>query len=176
MSALKDIIIVYPDRETALSVRRLVEKNGFPVSRICSHGAGALEFAGICDGQGIIVCPFIMKDMSAVDLAQQLPLGFDVIALSKNGVLQYADNLITMPVPVNKPEFIETLSVLYSSKVGSAHGSNAQDDCIAEAKQALMAARGITEMQAHKFLQKESMKSGRPVSQLAAEIVKENGD
>ncbi len=174
MSALKDIIIVYPERETALAIRSFIVKNGFGVSRICSHASTALEFAGICDGQGIIVCPFIMSDMSAVDLAQQLPPGFDVIAFSKNGAEQYTDNLITMPVPVNRFEFIQVLSVLYSSKASFA-GAEAEDERVSAAKQALMAEKGMSEMQAHKYLQRESMKSGKRILQLAAEILDNRG-
>lgn len=175
MSALKDIIVVYPERETALSIRSLIQKNGFHVSHICSHGSTALELAGLLDGQGIIICPFFMSDMNAVDLAQKLPFGFDVVALSKNGAQQYAGNLISLPVPIDTAEFLQTLSVLYSSKAGITHGSKNGGDCIAAAKQALMTANGFSEMQAHKFLQKESMKSGKPISLLAAEILESFG-
>lgn len=174
MSALKDIIVVYPERKTALSIRSFIEKNGFGVSRICSHASTALEFAAICDGQGIIVCPFLMSDMSAVDLAQQLPPGFDVIAFSKNGAEQYSDNLITMPVPVNRFEFIQALSILYSSKASFA-GAGSEDECVSAAKQVLMAESGMSEMQAHKYLQKESMKTGKRLSQIAAEILESHG-
>lgn len=176
MSALKDIIVIYPERKTALSIRSLIEKNGYPVFRICSHGSTALEFAALGDGQGIIVCPYYMSDMSAADLAHQLPPGFDVIAFSKSGAQQYAGNLVSLPVPINTAEFLQTLSVLYSSRASVPQGARDGDECVAAAKRKLMAANGFSEMQAHKYLQKESMKSGKRISQLAAEILEGYGD
>ena len=66
--------------------------------------------------QGVMVCPFLMRDMSAAELAEQLPNGFDVIALSKNGVEQYMGNLITLPLPMDRMEFINTVAMLVNSK------------------------------------------------------------
>ncbi len=33
--------------------------------------------------KGVIVCPFVMSDMSSAELAEVLPDGFDIVALSK---------------------------------------------------------------------------------------------
>ena len=88
---LKDVIVVFPVKETALSLRALIEKNGFHVSCVCALGTSALDAAQHTT-QGVMVCPFLMRDMSAAELAEQLPNGFDVIALSKNGVEQYMGN------------------------------------------------------------------------------------
>ena len=175
MSALKDIIIVYPERETALAIRSLVQKNGFRISHVCRLGSSALELASLGDGQGIIVCPFFMSDMNAVELAEELPPGFDVVALNKSGAQQFTGNLISLPVPINTAEFLQTLSVLNSSKASITHGGRSDEECISAAKQLLMSANGFSEMQAHKYLQKESMKSGKRLSQLAAEILEEHG-
>ena len=175
MSALKDIIIVYPQKETARAIRSLVEKNGFHISHICQHAYAALEQTYYSDGQGIIICPFFMRDMSAAELAQQLPVGFDVIALSKSGMLQFADNLVSLPVPIDTDEFIQTLSSLYSSKSGMTKREQDESSCISSAKQAIMAANGFSEMQAHKYLQKESMKSGKKLSDVASQILETLG-
>lgn len=175
MSQLKDIIIVYPEKKTALSIRSLIEKNGFTVSYVCSRGSAALELACIGDGHGVVVCPFFMSDMNAVDLAHRLPQGFDVIALSNSGVQQFAGNLISLPVPINTSVFLQTLSVLYSSRASTARSSKTEDEYITSAKRALMQANGLTEMQAHKYLQRESMKSGKRLSTIAAEILENFG-
>ena len=112
---MKDIIVVYPKKETALSLRSLIEKNGFHVTHICALGSSALEIAHEKQS-GIIVCPFLMRDITAAELAEQVPPGFDIIALSKNGSEQYMGNLITLPVPMDREDFLNTVHMLASSK------------------------------------------------------------
>ena len=170
MSALKDIIIVYPVKETAMAIRALVEKGGFHVSHICALGSSALEIA-YAKQKGVIICPFVMRDMSSSDLAEQLPADFDMIALSKNGTEQYMGNMITMPLPVDTEEFLQTIAVLAISKSGFTKRSGDDGDYIFKAKQVLMSIKGMSEMQAHKFLQNESMKTGKKMAAVAMDIL-----
>lgn len=157
-----------------MAIRALVEKGGFHVSHICALGASALEIA-YAKQKGIIICPFVMRDMSSADLAEQLPADFDVIALSKNGSEQYMGNMITLPLPVNTDEFLKTIAVLAVSKSGFTRRSNDEGDYIFKAKQALMSLNGMSEMQAHKFLQNESMKSGKKMAAVAMDILGQFG-
>ena len=167
---LKDIIVVYPLKETALSIRALLEESGFHVSHICALGSSALRIAQEKLG-GIIVCPFLMKDMTSAQLAEQLPQGFDIIALSKNGTEQYMGNMITLPVPMNRADFLSTVQMLANSKSGFTRRSGNDGEYISKAKQALMSVYGMSETQAHKYLQKESMKSGKKIAAVAMDIL-----
>ncbi len=170
MMGTKDIIIVYPVKETALSIRSLIEKNGFHVSHVCALGSSALEIA-YAKQKGIIICPFLMKDMSSSDLAEQVPQGFDIIALSKNGSEQYMGNMITLPLPMNRNDFLCTIAMLASSKSSFTRRSEDEEDYILKAKQALMSCEGMSEMQAHKHLQNISMKTGKKLVAVAMDIL-----
>lgn len=167
---LKDIIVVYPVKETALSIRSMLEKSGFHVSHICALGASALRIAQE-KLSGIIVCPFLMKDMTSAQLAEQVPQGFDIIALSKNGSEQYMGNMITLPVPMDRSDFLSTVQMLANSKSSFTRRSGDDGEYISKAKQALMSVYGLSEMQAHKYLQKESMKSGKKLAATAMDIL-----
>jgi CheY-like chemotaxis protein len=167
---VKDIIVVYPVKETAMSIRSLIEKNGFHVSCVCALGTSALDVANSAV-QGVVVCPFLMRDMTAAELAEQLPIGFDVIALSKNGIEQYMGNLITLPLPINRMEFVRTVALLANSKASFTRRAEKESEYISKAKQALMSIKGMSEMQAHKFLQSESMCSGKKISAVAMDIL-----
>ncbi|MDE6506803.1 MAG: hypothetical protein K2K71_06120, partial [Eubacterium sp.] len=105
---MKDIIVVYPVKETAMAIRTLIEKGGYHVSHICALGSTALEISQE-KSRGVIVCPFLMRDMSSAELAEALPVDFDVVALSKNGREQYMGNMITLPLPINSNEFLQTV-------------------------------------------------------------------
>ncbi len=85
---MKDIIIAYPVKETAMQLRSLLEKEGFHVSHVCARGSSVLGIAQNLN-EGIIVCASILSDMGAGVLAENLPFGFDVVALSKNGIPEY---------------------------------------------------------------------------------------
>ena len=167
---MKDIIVVYPVKETAMAIRALIERGGFHVSHICALGSSALEIS-YAKKSGVIVCPFVMKDMSSAQLAEALPIDFDVIALSKSGSEQYMGNMITLPLPINTEDFLQTVGLLASSKSSFARRSESDTDYISKAKQALMNLKGMSEMQAHKYLQTESMRSGKKLAQTAMDIL-----
>lgn len=169
---MKEIIVVYPAKETAMMLRTLIEKNGYHVSHICANGATALEIVQEMDG-GVIVCPSLMRDMSSAELAEALPINFDVIALSSNGSEQYMGNLLTLAMPLDINDFLQTVAVLASSETGFTKRSGSENDCILKAKQALMSLRGMSEMQAHKYLQRLSMNSGKKLVQIAMDILDE---
>ena len=51
---MKDIIIAYPVKETAMQLRSLLEKEGFHVSHVCARGSSVLGIAQNLN-EGIIV-------------------------------------------------------------------------------------------------------------------------
>ena len=80
-------------------------------------------------------------------------------------------NMITLPLPINSNEFLQTVRLLAASKSSFTKRSESDNDYITKAKQALMSIKGMDEMHAHKFLQSESMKSGKKLAQTAMDIL-----
>jgi len=167
---MKDIIVAYPVKETALQIRSMLEAEGLHVSYVCALGSSVLNIAQDLRS-GVVVCASILSDMSAGVIAESLPLGFDVVSLSKNGRESYTGNLINLPMPIDKNEFLHTVSVLAYSKSAFTRRSENEQECISNAKLILMNSKNISEIQAHKFLQQESMKTGKKIAQLAKEII-----
>ena len=157
---MKDIIIAYPNKEVALRLRALLVGEGLRVSHICALGSSALGAAGEKDA-GVIICASLLRDMGAGTLAEQLPADFDVVALSKNGKTEYMGNLITLTLPLDRQEFLQTV----------ARRKEADEDLISNAKLVLMNTQDMTELQAHRFLQKESMRTGLKITDLAQKII-----
>ena len=102
-----------------------------------------------------------------------MPNDFDVIALSKNGSEQYMGNMLTLAMPLNVNDFLQTVGILASSQSGFTKRSESENDYISKAKEALMSVKGMSEMQAHKYLQKVSMNSGKKLLQTAMDILDE---
>ncbi len=172
---MKDIIIAYPSKDVALQMRSLLESEGFHVSFICATGSSVLRIVHNLR-EGVIICASILSDMGAGVLAENLPVGFDVVALSKNGREEYLGNLINMPLPVHRDEFLQTVSVLVSTRSAFTQRNKDDDEIISNAKLILMNSGDITESQAHKYLQKESMRTGKKLADLAKEIVNDFAD
>ncbi|MCH5321755.1 MAG: ANTAR domain-containing protein [Eubacterium sp.] len=167
---MKDIIIAYPSKDTALQLRSLLEGEGFHVSFVCATGSSVLRIAHNLR-EGVVVCASILSDMGAGTLAENLPVGFDVVALSKNGREKYLGNLISLPLPVHRDEFLQTIAILISTRSAITRRTKDDSEIISDAKLILMNSREITESQAHKYLQKESMRTGKKLVDLAKEII-----
>ncbi len=167
---MKDIIIAYPTKNVALQLRSLLETEGFHVSFVCATGSSVLSIAHDMH-EGVIICASILRDMGAGSLAENLPVGFDVIALSKNGREEYMGNMINLPLPLHKDEFLQTVAVLVSTRSSFTQRSSLDSDIISNAKLVLMSSKNITESMAHQYLQKESMRTGKKTVEIAREII-----
>ena len=172
---MKEIIIAYPVKEVALQLRAMLVGEGFHVSHVCALGSSVL---GITQelSEGVIVCASILSDMSAGVIAENLPIGFDIVALSKSGVESYTGNLISLPLPIDKAEFINTIAILVSSRSGFTRRQGNDSEIISNAKTIIMNRMGITESHAHRYLQKKSMASGKKLVELAKEIINDFTD
>ncbi len=172
---MRDIIIAYPVKDIALKLRAMLESEGFYVSHICALGSSVLSIAqGL--NEGIIICASVLSDMSAGSLAERLPAGFDVVALCRNGSEDYIGNLVNLPLPLHKDDFLQTISLLSSTRSSFSKRSKTDGEAIYNAKVILMKTKSITECQAHKYLQNESMKTGKKIVELAKEIIKNYSD
>lgn len=167
---MKNIIVAYPSRNTALQLKSALEQDGLYVSHICATGASVLGIAADMRS-GVIVCASILRDMGAGVLAEQLPAGFDIIALSKSGREDYMGNLICMPLPLDKDEFLRTAEILVTTESSFTSRNLKDSEYISNAKAVLMNINDMTEMQAHKFLQSESMRCGMKMVDIAKDII-----
>lgn len=167
---MKEIIIAYPVKATALQLRSMLENEGFHVSYVCATGASVLSIAQDLR-EGVVVCASILSDMGAGILSEHLPVGFDVVALSKNGREEYMGNLINLPLPVHRDEFLQMVSILVSTRSSFTQRKGNESEIISNAKLILMNSKNITEGQAHQYLQKKSMRTGKKIVDLAKEII-----
>lgn len=167
---MRNILIAYPSKDTALKLRALLEREGFHVSYVCATGASVLNVAHDMS-DGVVVCAEGLRDMSAGNIAEHLPADFDVIALTRGDTDSFMSNLIYLPLPVDRDEFLNTVGVLANSVSGFTKRESDESEIISKAKLVLMETNGFTEMQAHKYLQKESMRTGKKIALLAQEII-----
>ena len=148
---MKDIIVAYPSKKTALHLAGLLEEGGVSVSHVCALGASVLQIAE--------------------ELAERLPFGFDVLAIGMG--TDGMSNLVFMHPPLDYADFINTALVLSMGSGGTARRDNGGQEAIDKAKEILACTRGFTEPEAHRYLQRMSMESGKKLEAVAREIIDE---
>lgn len=167
---MKSIIVAYPKKNSAMHLRNVLENDGLYVSHICATGASVLGIAADLRS-GVIITAAVLSDMSAAAMAERLPSGFDVIALSPNGSEDYMGNLITLPLPLDREDFLKTTHTLVATETSFTNRDGDDRQIISKAKTIIMNTRHMTEMQAHKYLQSQSMKSSKKMADIAKEIL-----
>ncbi len=132
------------------------------VTYVCATGASVLSIAQEVS-EGVIVCAESLRNMTAGNIAEHLPPGFDIVALTRGDTDSFMSNLVYLPLPVDRQEFLSTVSVLVNSVSSFTRRKDGENEVIAKAKLILREVNGFSEMQAHKYLQRESMKMGKKI-------------
>ena len=79
--------------------------------------------------------------------------------------------LFTLTLPWDRQEFLQQGAGLAPRKRSFRRRKEADEDLISNAKLVLMNTQDMTELQAHRFLQKESMRTGLKITDLAQKII-----
>lgn len=172
---MRSVIIAYSDPTIASQLKRVLVENSIKVAFVCSRGSSVLHLA--CDlAEAVVICPIILPDMPAHHLAEMLPIGFDILALSKRpATFNGSSSLSVATLPLNRGDFICQVSQLCksSSFVSPRRKEKVtgNSEILSEAKAIIMAENGVSEDLAHKRLQHISMAQGKKIVETAMEII-----
>ncbi len=175
---MANIIVVFPKPEDALSVGRLLRRSGHAV-RGCTGPTGALQLVDEL-GEGIILSTYRIRGMQYDQLLDILPPTFHMLLLASQAVLAEGvdPRVESLSLPLSSQDLIQKVDEMCvelererrlrrTGKKRSAH----QTETINQAKSLLMEKNKMTEDEAHKYLQKASMDSGRSLTETAGMIV-----
>ena len=152
------IVVVFPRMEDARGIRNLLVRSGFSVYAVCTTGGQAISSLEDLN-DGIVISGYKLADMMYLELKECLPKGF------------------AMPLKVH--ELVDTVRMLERQcdrdrkrrREEPRERSPEEKELIARAKALLMEKRSMTEIRAHKYLQKCSMDSGRSIVESAQMIL-----
>lgn len=174
------IVVVFPRPEDARGIRNLLIRSGFSVYAACTTGAQAISALEDLN-DGIVISGYRLADMMYQELRDCLPRGFTLLLLAASRHLAECDTdgIACLPMPFKAQELVETVHMLIrqcgqarKKRRGRPQEKNeAEKELIAQAKAFLMRKRSMTEMQAHRYLQKCSMDSGRSIVESAQMIL-----
>lgn len=174
-------IIALNDATLSDSIADVLTHRGITVRYRCQSGAEVIRAVREMDG-GVVICTAKLRDMTAVELADCLDGQASLLVLAKSGQLALCDrdDLFTMTVPVRPAELIGAVTMLLqmdAMRAARTIPKRSDDDQkdIEAAKALLMTRHGMTEDQAHRYLQQHSMRIGLRMG-LVARAFLENGD
>lgn len=175
-------IVAFERGETRDKIAQLLESAGIPV-RFC-HKSGAEVIRSVKRmGSGVVVCGHKLSDMPIDLLAHELRGQARFLVLAKPAQLALCEDpsLFKLPSPISPGELRGALNILIQmdeldAKETIPQRSEADNELIARAKERLMESHGFTEDQAHRYLQKVSMKTGEKLAATARRVLFEQID
>lgn len=179
---MSNIIIAFPASKgkTASKIKELLNRYGFQEVISVTNGNEALQYMQELGG-GIVINPLQLADMYYTEMLQYMPSYFEMLLLDSHAKIMESreENVIAVSMPVRVHEFIETVSMMSENTDGKIKRgrkrkkvrSERDNNYIRNAKQVLMERNHMSEEEAHRYIQKCSMDSGRSMVETAKMIL-----
>jgi response regulator NasT len=175
------IIVGFPKQEDANSIKNLLSRSGYHVSEACTLGSQIISHANDLD-EGIVVCGYRFSDMHFSELNNYLPKGFEMLLIASPEKLEYSlnNNIVCLPMPIKTHDLLNTLQMMSyqyqrrkkKEREKPKERTQEEKDLIKKAKLVLMDRNNMTEEEAHRYLQKNSMDSGTNLVEMAEIVLK----
>lgn len=169
-------VVAIENQRVSAAVCAALEHGGIPVRTRCRTGAEAIRAVRKMGG-GVVICSFLLPDMSANELRGSLSDTALFIVAAKPGQLELCSpGMLTLPLPASSSELLELAEKLVSedrrrAETMAPKRSPQEQRIVDEAKRLVMARYGISEAAAHRYIQHRSMDTGLPLAEAAQKIV-----
>ncbi len=175
-----NIIITFLRINDAQNIRNILVRNGWGNVSICTSGAGTLAMADRLES-GVVICGYRLPDMAYMQLKEDLPAGFQMLLIASNSVMTGVSSaeVTHMETPLKVQELIQTIHFMEEDAARRRRKRREQPRqrspeeraMIRQAKDLLMRSNHISEDEAHKYLLRTSMQSGRNLFETAQMVL-----
>lgn len=177
---MANVIVAFPRQEDARSIKNILVKNGFHVIAVCTSGSQAIASAEDI-GSGIMVCGYRLPDMLFTELHDCLPQEFSMLMVSSpdRWNSRMPEDVVCLPMPLKVHDLVETAQMMAEAQAHRRRKQRLQPrqrnteekSVINQAKGLLMERNGMSEEEAHRYIQKCSMDSGTNMIETAQMII-----
>lgn len=174
------ILVAMPKYEDSKHIAGILRECGLCLDiEACTTGADVLRILHDRDF-GVIVCTKRLSDMGYAELAEYLPNYFGMIVLTKDPSLEtVSDQMVKLMLPLKKSELKSTIEMMTNEfyyqirrkKRKVPKRSVKEQKMIDDAKAMLMERNGMSEPEAFRYIQKNSMDFGRTMVESAQMIL-----
>lgn len=177
---MTNIIVAFSKQEDARSIKNILMRNGFQVVAVCTSGAQVLNSMEDLSG-GIIVSGYRFEDMLYHSICEYMPKGFEMLLVASpnrfGGVMP--GDIMCLPMPLKVCDLVNTVEMMCQTQIRKkkkmrqqpARRSDSDAQVIARAKEILMDRNGMTEAEAHRYIQKCSMDNGTNMVETAQMVI-----
>ncbi|MCI8476965.1 MAG: ANTAR domain-containing protein [Oscillospiraceae bacterium] len=174
---MEKVIIAFESEQNCRKIREILEHTGTACCVICRSAA---EVKRVVSKQRIstVICGYKFADGSAEALFGDLPPYCSMLVIAVQSLLDLMDNtdIFQLPSPVSKGDLAASVRILLQmgrrlERLVRPNRSAEELAILAQAKGLLMDQRGMTEEEAHRWLQKTSMDTGARLLQTALDLL-----
>ncbi len=170
-----DIFILFKNKSTAINIGKMVTMAGMHVASIVLNTSD-LKRRIAYYGSGIIICGYMGNDEAMAAFLEDIPDEFQVVLIGTAEQIHYCENLRVhkLAVPLHRMDLICCLEMISNvdADVKRTNMDAESENLIYKAKRYLITHYAMTEEQAHRYIQKKSMDTGRKMVDIARMIVK----
>ena len=167
------ITVSFSRIDDAEQVAGMLKENGYEIARICTSGAEVIRTYNTLQ-DGILVSGYRLKDRLLDSFAGDLNENIEILCLAKPEHLNRISvkKIFRLPLPSSRAAILAAIELLVQLHYQKRpHRETASDEIIEKAKEILIEEKGFTESEAHRFMQKESMRLGVKMTHVAQRIL-----
>lgn len=175
------IVVAIDNENNRKRICDMLEASGISLRGSCRSGAEAIRWIKKMNG-GIIICGYKLADMTATDLAVDLNGTAMLLVIATPPQLELCrnDSIFKLPAPVSKGDLISSVRMLLQLeekhiRISSPRRSDKDNAEVVRAKELLMSKNGMSEEEAHRFIQRRSMDTGSKAVETARTIIETYG-
>lgn len=176
------IVVAFKKQTDAVNIRNLLTRFGYNVVGVCTSGAAALNIIDqMIDSDGIVICGCRLSDMDYYQLHGYLPAYYEMVVMGSQAALGQigSADVVKIPLPMKTQEFVNNIQLMETSmmrkrkrrRVIPKNRSGEEQILIENAKTLLMEAKKYTEEDAHRYLQRTSMRNGTGMVETAQMVL-----
>ena len=169
---METVIVAFENNKNALRVKEILEEDGAADCLVC-RTADQVRRASRQFRVPVVVCGYKLGDQTAQLIFDDLP-ACAMLVLARQDVLELMDNdeIFRLPAPASRVDLLASVRMLLQVGLRLEQRTRPQRSqeelaLISQAKAVLMDRSGMSEEQAHRYLQKKSMNSGARLTQTA---------
>lgn len=173
------IIVALPKEEDAKNICDILRRRGLEVSAVCTTGSSVLSSLNRFE-HGVLICTKRFSDMHYTEINNYLPKYFEMILLATPTIIANCPvEIKTIALPFRPIELCNTVEMMLANqrrkikknKSLPKKRSESDQNYINNAKMLLMTAHNMTEQEAFRYIQKNSMDSGTDMAEMAQMII-----
>lgn len=174
---MEKLILIFESEKTGMRIKDMIESAGLAECQLCHSAAEAKRLVNSRSGTAV-VCGYKFGDSSAGELFEDLPSNCCGLVIAQQSFLDLlsGSRIFKLPAPVTRGDLLASVRMFLQMVSRPENGlriqrSEEEREVIEAAKAHLMLREGMTESQAHRYLQKKSMDTGCKLSKTAQMVL-----